>query len=315
MNRIDRLTAMLIHLQSKRVVKAQELADRFAISIRTVYRDIRALETAGVPIGAEAGIGYYLAPGYHLPPVMFSEAEARALLLSGKLVAQYTDPSIREAYESALFKIRSVMDDREQETLSDLEPHIQVHNAFASEPRSPHLQALQIAIAERRLVRMRYHANYNEARTERTVEPIGLSHQGYGWHLIAYCRLRQDYRDFRTDRIAELVVLPQHYAAHQRLDLETYYQQLQEQYQMQEVLIRFDNAVRPFLGERKYLMGFVGEERHDTCFEASFLVISLETFARWLLMYGDSLEILSPAPLKTIFRELTQKIYRQQQGS
>ena len=70
MHRIHRLTAILIQLQTKRIVGGKEIAERFGISLRTVYRDIRALEDAGVPIGAEAGLGYFLAPGYHLPPAV-----------------------------------------------------------------------------------------------------------------------------------------------------------------------------------------------------------------------------------------------------
>lgn len=85
MNRIDRLSAILIQLQSKKIVRAQEIADRFEISLRTVYRDIRALEEAGVPIGAEAGIGYFLMEGYNLPPVRFSKEEAGSILMATKL--------------------------------------------------------------------------------------------------------------------------------------------------------------------------------------------------------------------------------------
>jgi len=72
MNRIDRLAAILIQLQSRRLVKAQDIADKFSISLRTVYRDVRALEEAGVPVIGEAGTGYKLMEGYKLPPVMFN---------------------------------------------------------------------------------------------------------------------------------------------------------------------------------------------------------------------------------------------------
>ena len=91
MNRIDRLAAILIQLQSKRIVKAQDLADRFQISLRTVYRDISALEEAGVPIIGESGIGYSLADGYRLPPVMFTKEEATSFLTAEKLVEKFTD--------------------------------------------------------------------------------------------------------------------------------------------------------------------------------------------------------------------------------
>src|SRR5918993_4528957 len=126
MNRIDRLTAILIQMQTKRVVKAEEIADRFEISLRTVYRDVKALMEAGVPIGSEAGKGYFIVDGYHLPPVMFSQHEASAMSLAGKLVEKMTDLSVRKAYESALLKIKSVLNQSEKDHLENLQSSIQV---------------------------------------------------------------------------------------------------------------------------------------------------------------------------------------------
>src|SRR5574339_396245 len=120
MNRIDRLTAILIHLQTKRVVKAEEIAERFEMSLRTVYRDVKALMEAGVPIGSEAGTGYFIVDGYHLPPVMFTQEEASAMLLASKLVEKMTDQSVLRAFESALMKIKSVLNDREKDHLEEL---------------------------------------------------------------------------------------------------------------------------------------------------------------------------------------------------
>src|ERR1041384_1022246 len=109
MNRIDRLTAVLIHLHTKKVVKAEEIADRFGMSLRTVYRDVKALMEAGVPIGSEAGKGYFIVDGYHLPPVMFTQEEASSMFLAGKLVDKMADKSVRETYESAMHKIKAVL--------------------------------------------------------------------------------------------------------------------------------------------------------------------------------------------------------------
>ena len=91
MNRFDRITAILIQLQSKKVVRAQDLADRFDISLRTVYRDIRTLEEAGVPLYGEAGVGYSIVDGYRLPPVMFTQEEAMAFITAEKLMEKFTD--------------------------------------------------------------------------------------------------------------------------------------------------------------------------------------------------------------------------------
>jgi biotin operon repressor len=109
MNRVDRLMAIVVRLQSRRVVRAEDLAAHFEISVRTVYRDLAALGEAGIPIVAEAGVGYSLVKGYHLPPVMFTADEASALSIARKLVEHLTDASLRKQMESALAKIRSVL--------------------------------------------------------------------------------------------------------------------------------------------------------------------------------------------------------------
>jgi len=106
MNRIDRLTAILIQLQTKRWITSTEIAARYEISQRTVYRDIRALEEAGVPIGSEAGKGYFLVDGYRLPPVMFTREEAGALLIAEKLVNKLTDRSVKKNFDSAIDKMQ-----------------------------------------------------------------------------------------------------------------------------------------------------------------------------------------------------------------
>ena len=96
MNRVDRLVAMILLLQSKRSITADEIASHFEISVRTVYRDVTALGEAGVPVIAEAGVGYSLMKGYHLPPVMFTQSEAMALAMGGALVDSLTDPAMQQ---------------------------------------------------------------------------------------------------------------------------------------------------------------------------------------------------------------------------
>ena len=120
MNRIDRVTAILIHLQSRRVVKAQEIAERFGISLRTVYRDIRTLEAAGIPLLGEAGVGYSIMEGYRLPPVMFTKEEATAFLTAEKLIEKLTDTSTEESYKSAMYKIKAVLNAAEKITSKKL---------------------------------------------------------------------------------------------------------------------------------------------------------------------------------------------------
>jgi len=125
-NRFDRITALLLLLQTRSVVTAKFLADNFSVTERTIYRDIRTLETAGVPIGSEAGVGYFLEKGYHLPPVSFTLDEAASLLLGEKLAANRFDKATRSDFESALNKVRSVLDSGDKDYLSALDADVMV---------------------------------------------------------------------------------------------------------------------------------------------------------------------------------------------
>src|SRR5687767_15301406 len=178
MNRIDRLTAILIHLQTKRIVKAEEISDRFEISLRTVDRDVKALMEAGVPIGSEAGKGYFIVDGYHLPPVMFNQEEASAMLTAGKLVEKMTDDSIRKAYESALLKIKSVLNDSEKDHLENLQSSIQVWRSRDPQTEYPNefMADITKAVSHKNVLRMEYYSSKTQEQTKREVEPIGIVH-------------------------------------------------------------------------------------------------------------------------------------------
>jgi predicted DNA-binding transcriptional regulator YafY len=308
MNRIDRLTAILIHLQSKRVVKAQELADRFDLSLRTIYRDIRALEEAGVPIGAEAGIGYFLT-GYQLPPVMFSNAEASALLIGGKILAQMTDESVRTPYESALFKIKAVLSRTEKDHLDELAGQIEIINPMRPRPYSDQLlYAIQGALVRGHRLTIDYRAGYNNTQTQRTIEPIGLCHYGVGWHLIAYCRLRNNYRDFRVDRIQQLTELTESFSRQSRLSLQDYLHRLTQEQDLQEVVVVFRSDMARFTQDQRYSFGFVSEEETLDGIRMTFLTQCPKALGRWLLMYGQSVCIESPPSIRLIMQRFIEDI-------
>ena len=124
--RFDRIVAILVQLQSKRIVKAQELSDRFQVSLRTIYRDVRTLEASGVPIVSEAGVGYSIMEGYRLPPVMFTREEAGSFVAAEKFMQKFVDKSLGSHHESAMFKVKSVLRGREKDWISALESQIMV---------------------------------------------------------------------------------------------------------------------------------------------------------------------------------------------
>lgn len=299
MNRLDRLAAILIQLQSKKIVKAQEISDRFEITLRTVYRDIKALQEAGIPIGVEPGRGYFIVDGYFLPPVMFSKEEASALLMGGKLVEKMADESITKEFFSALYKIKSVLKTNDKEHLELLEDNIIVQKWFLTENESnKFIVPVQEAIANKNVVEIEYYTYYRDKISDREVDPIGIVYYSGAWHLIAFCRMRDDYRDFRIDRIRKITKTNKNFRLRNRKSLKEYLDEQYKNVELQKIIIKVPVSISKAMLNSKYYYGYVSEIRKGDFTEMTFMYTNLRYFARWLVTYTNGVEILEPAGLK-----------------
>ena len=203
MNRIDRLFNILTLLQSKKYVTAEKIAEKFNLSIRTVYRDIKALGESGIPISFEPQRGYFIVQGYFLPPVAFSKEEANAFLLMQAIVAGFSDKSIQQHFTNGLNKIKAVMRPSEKEKIESLSKNIKLQIPDCFRFDFEYLSVLQNAIASCTSIELEYQNNKQEI-SKRLVEPIGLVFYAFHWHLIAWCCMRHEYRDFKVARILRL---------------------------------------------------------------------------------------------------------------
>jgi len=220
--RLTRLTTILTLLQSKRIITAREIAEKFDISIRTVYRDIRTLENSGIPIVTEEGIGYSLLPEFNLPPVMFTEKEANALITAERLISNNTDGSLVEEYQNAISKIKSILNGSQIDKIEYLADRIVFRENAIQTKTSDYLMTLQTAISDLHLVHINY-KSLEGKQTERTIEPFALYSTNNNWLLIAVCQLRHDFRAFRLDHIQNLTVLSQHFEP-QNMTLQEYFE-------------------------------------------------------------------------------------------
>lgn len=310
MNRIDRLTAILIHLQTKRVVKADEIAERFGMSLRTVYRDVKALMEAGVPIGSEAGKGYFIVDGFHLPPVMFTQDEANSMILAGKLVEQIADKSVREAFNSALYKIKSVLSDDDKDGVENLDSNIQVYfrgRTNNSDHAFPDhfMTEIQRAVARKQVLKLDY-VNQTGEVSQRLVEPAGIFFYSMAWHLIGWCRLRNGYRDFRSDRIKNLNNTGEVFNERSNVSLKEYFKAMYAANEnLEPAVVIFDKKV---LNGRP-LSSTTTQVDLGNRIRAEFVMDHLDFIARWLLMYGNGVEIESPERLRERVGELTEELY------
>jgi predicted DNA-binding transcriptional regulator YafY len=226
--RLTRLTAIITQLQSKRIVTATEIAEKHNVSIRTIYRDIRTLEKSGIPIVTEEGKGYSIMDGYKIPPVMFTQEEANALITAEQLIKKNKDQSLTEHYESAITKIKSVLKYTQKEKTELLTDRLQVRNKHKNEKTSNYLIKLQSTISNYQIVKIDYLSLENN-KSQREIEPFALYTTQENWVLIAFCRLKNNFRAFRLDCIEKLEILEQHFEPH-KMTLEEYLEKCREKY-------------------------------------------------------------------------------------
>lgn len=203
MNRIDRLVAILTTLQSRKFVTAEFIANKYEISERTVYRDLKALGEIGVPIDFEANKGYSILQGFFLPPISLTSEEANALILITTLSDKFADKTTRINIENAISKIKSVLRKTDKDNADFLQSQIRIYKSPAETDHSDYLTAIQKSITNKQILIIEY-TNNNSEKSQREIEPIGLTFYSNQWHLIAWCWKRRAYRDFKINQISNL---------------------------------------------------------------------------------------------------------------
>ncbi|MBI0397455.1 helix-turn-helix transcriptional regulator [Cyclobacterium marinum] len=226
--RLARLTAMLTQLQAGKIVTAKEIADRHRVSIRTIYRDIRTLEESGIPIVTIEGKGFSIMEGYKIPPVLFTQEEANALITAEQLVKNNKDHSLTTQFESAITKIKAVLKYNQRDKTAFLSSRLQVRDNFEKNKTSNYLIQLQSTITNYQLIRINYFS-LEKTRSNREIEPFALYTTQENWILIAFCRLRNDFRAFRLDCILQMEVLSTNFKPHD-MTLEEYLEKCRKNY-------------------------------------------------------------------------------------
>ncbi|WP_166332418.1 helix-turn-helix transcriptional regulator [Sphingobacterium chungjuense] len=303
--RFDRILSIYIHLQTKRLVTSSELANRFNVSVRTIYRDVQSLLQAGIPIYGEAGTGYSMMPEFRLPAIPFTREEALSFVAAEKLVSQYTDKQLAHNFTTAISKMKALLRYSEKQHLEEAHTQLLVQgmeNVFNQEVPDG-LSVLIESIVSKRCVHIRYQKPANGSPDERIIEPVGVFIEGRFWYVMAYCQLRQDYRQFRLDRIHYIRLTTDSFAkAHQEL---AFYLAKKNQAPKIAVIIRVDHAIARYLNWDRVNYGFTHETVLEDAVEMHFQTDNLEEyFARWFLMFADQARVVEPASLRDRIGEL-----------
>lgn len=309
LKKIDRVTAILTQLQSKPLVRAQDLAGKFDVSIRTIYRDIKTLESAGIPIIGEAGSGYSLMEGYKLPPVMFTKEEVLSFITAEKFMQKFSHESLGNHYQTAMDKVKSVLKYSDRNMIQHIENQIDVYNYSHKEEDVVKNSILTIleSISEKKQLQLNYQAVNNQV-TERVVEAVGIFFEFNFWYLMAFCTLRKDFRQFRIDRLQKIQML--------NVDFQAEYgsiadYKMNSQLEKVEVQILVQEKLNAHIVNSKNFYGLTKEE-----FTVNGILMTFETewidegFPRWLITFGDSMEIIYPEELKINFKNLLSDIQK-----
>jgi predicted DNA-binding transcriptional regulator YafY len=206
--RADRLFRIVQYLRGRRLTTAAFLAGRLGVSLRTVYRDVRDLSLAGVPVEGEAGVGYRLKAGFDVPPLMFTLNEIEALAIGARMVEAWGGPVLADSARTAIEKIVAALPAERRMAVE--QTRLYAPNFHVNAAAMAQLEAVRAAIGERRVLRLDYRDAQGKG-SERQVWPIALYFWGGTWTLGAWCELRRDFRNFRLDRFVSLQLCEQEF--------------------------------------------------------------------------------------------------------
>lgn len=201
MRRAERLFRLVNEMRTRGVSRASELAEHFEVSVSTIYRDIAQLQASGLPIDGEAGVGYLLRPGFDLPNVTFTYDQIDALAVGLSFVERTGDPVLATAAREARAKIQAGMPEPEERRLADA-PYFSLHRKNRAQPNAG---LIREAIRQRQIMQIVYEDSEGN-KSERRVRPLVVWNLTDGWMFSAWCELRQGFRTFRSDRIANLTI-------------------------------------------------------------------------------------------------------------
>lgn len=283
------------------------MAERFGVSLRTIYRDMNSLSEAGVPICGNSGIGYSLIEGYRLPSLMFSKEEAIAFLTAEKIIEQLTDTQNSNYFRQGMDKIRAALRAVDKKYLHDMDDTIAVYKSRNTGESLPNImQTILSSISDKLILKIDY-TDADDNTSKRALEAIGITYSQPRWYLSAWCHLREEYRMFRLDRISNIIITADsHTKEHPPLESLLGCDDPQS---LTEVVLYTSKEVSKHFADRCHFMGLTKEkELANGQIEQTYMAYSLESIARWVLANADTTTIVRPAEVKDIIKQIIKNL-------
>ncbi|SFL55781.1 Predicted DNA-binding transcriptional regulator YafY, contains an HTH and WYL domains [Gracilibacillus orientalis] len=313
MNKTDRLLAIMLELQHKEIVRAEDLAALFEMNVRTIYRDIQALSEAGVPVIGAPGTGYSLIEGYFLPPISFTVQEAVSLLIGTDFIEQQFDESYRVGAQAARKKIETILPKNIRNETSQVSKTMRLlisDREVMHSKEKEYLEKIRQAILDKRKICFHYVKKIADSEgnrhSVRTAAPYGLVLIQGSWMLVARCDMRQDIRHFRLSRMTQLINLEEQFELPAHFDLREY---TPPDDRNLRVLLRFNHDIADKVKESNYHY-IEGMEEHQDGLHVVLRVHQLDELLQWVLSWGASVIVLEPESFKNRILEEAQKMLK-----
>lgn len=313
MNKTDRLLAIVLELQRKEVVRAEDLATLFETSVRTTYRDIQALSEAGVPIIGAPGTGYSLMDGYFLPPIGFTVPEAVSLLIGTDFIEQRFDDDYRVRAQAARGKIEAILPESIRNETSRVRKAMRLlisDKQVRQSKEKEYLEKIRRAILDVQKISFHYAKRLADSEGNRhsirTVAPYGLVLVQGSWMLVARCDLRQEIRHFRLSRMTELINLEERFELPAHFDLWEY---TPPDDRHLRVHLRFNHDIADKVKESNY--HYIEDiEEHQDGLHVVLRVHQLDQLLQWVLGWGAGVIVLEPESFRNRIREETKNMLK-----
>lgn len=310
--------AIILALRQKGKVTAKELADKFEVNIRTIYRDIEALSQMNIPVVAHYGNegGYSLLGDYFISPIVFNKDEVFSLLLTQKLIDMVNIPGYNQYVNTAFLKIRSFVNDDMETELKELENKI----AFDIMYKAPKIQKVEIfdlvkkALEKNFKLSMKYFNPHGLEKTERTICPYGMKFEDGAWYIIAYCDLRMEMRWFRVDRIEEATLTDQTFVIQEGFTINDYcnagiHSKAQSKKNTQNIKLKMTKELYHIVKDYyRFKFGQIIEEVDH--YIINVVSDKPREYISTAFKFYDGMEILEPLWLREEFREEVQKLFK-----
>ncbi|WP_059052030.1 helix-turn-helix transcriptional regulator [Paenibacillus senegalimassiliensis] len=313
MNKTDRLLAIVLELQSRQTVRAEDLAALFETSVRTIYRDIQALSEAGVPIRGTTGTGYSLMEGYFLPPISFTIEEAVTLLIGTEFIEQQFDDQYRDRANVARRKIEITLSDTVRSETAHIRKSLRLlapRKEIAPSNERENLNKIRQALLDGRKISFHYWKSIPDStgnrHSKRTVAPYGLVFIEGSWMLVAWCDLRQGIRHFRLSRMAELLELDERFELPMGFDLREYAPPDDRHLQ---VFLRFNREIADKVKESNY--HYIDDmKEHQDGLDVVLRIRQVDDSLQWVLGWGANVIVLEPEAFRNRICEEAQNILK-----